>query len=42
MFNKEEYIGCLESTIENIEEEKIYTFELIQMPIQQIVSLPNE
>ena len=41
-FNKGEYIGCLEPTIEDIEEEKIYTFELIQIPIQQIVSLPNE
>ena len=29
MFNKGEYIGHLEPTIENIEEEKIYTFKLI-------------
>ena len=42
MFNKGEYVGHLEPTIEDIEEEGIYTFKLIQMPIQQIVSLPNK
>ena len=35
MFNKGEYVGHLESTIEDIVEGKIYTLKLIQMPIQQ-------
>ena len=33
MFNKEEYVGHLEPTIEVIENEKIYTLKLIQMSI---------
>ena len=41
-FNKREYVGHLEPTIEDIEEGKIYTFELIQMPKQQMLLLPNE
>ena len=40
-FNKGEYVGHLQPTIEDTEEEKIYTFELIQIPIQQTVSQPN-
>ena len=42
MFNKGEYIEYLEPTIEDIEEEKIYTLELIQIPIQQTVWQPNK
>ena len=42
MFSQGEYVGHLEPTIEDIDEEKIYTFEVIQMPIQQTVSQPNE
>ena len=38
MFNKGKYVGHLELTIEDIDEEKIHTFELIQMSVQQIVS----
>ena len=36
-FNKEEYVGHLEPTIENIDEERFYTFMKIQMPIPQAV-----
>ena len=42
MFNKGEYVWHLEATIEDIEEEKIYTLKVIQMPKQQIILLPNE
>ena len=41
-FNKGEYVGHLEPSIEDMEEEKIYTVRLIQMPKQQIVLLPKE
>ena len=41
-FNKGEYVGHLEPTIEDIEErEKIHTFKQIQMPKQCIVLLPK-
>ena len=41
-FKKREYVGHLEPTIEDTEKKEIHTFELIQMPKQQIVLLLNE
>ena len=42
MFHKGEYVGHLELTIEDIEEEKICMFMLNQMPIPLMVLQPNE
>ena len=42
IFNKGEYVGHMEPTIEDIDEEGIYTFEQIQMPIPQTVLQPKE
>ena len=43
MFNKGEYVGHLEPTIEDIEEKtKIHTFKQIQTPKTHIILLPNE
>ena len=41
-FNKGEYVGCLEPTIEDIEEEKNLHFQLIQVPIPQTYNPKND